>query len=289
MLIIFLRALASFSEPYAIPCCYSCFSYKKSTLLTEFFTSYQSSNAMASQQTEKLRDCAVITIIHLFGASYFLLFVLHFLIFHFPSTPNAILNSVAVLSFCAGVLLWCSSSIFYRAINAAAQCNTADWQKIEFFGVLVLISATTIPFVVLQFAAQPSVQLSYLSALVLVTVGLLVDLFAVDPTGSVIRERFPYHCASLGFLVLIPAIHALSDRPFQHLPLVVQFGKVTTYNSLVAILFLLRPLERMSVITGWRPSLYAMHLGLIYNAITFSMDILHVMISSDPGVSPARR
>ncbi|CRL29512.1 Hly-III related [Penicillium camemberti] len=233
---------------------------------------------MASQQTEKLRDCAVITTIHLFGSSYFLLFVLHFLIFHFPSTPEAILNSVAVLFFCAGVLFWCISTILYRILAAAAQGNTTGWQKIEFIGTLVLIGATTIPFVVLQFAAESSARLSYLSALTLVTVGFLVDLFAVEPDVAVIRERFPYHCASLGLLMLVPAIHALSEHQFAYTPLVLQFGKIAIYNALVGILFLLRPLERMRVITGWQPSLYAMHLVLVYNAITYSRVILHVLV-----------
>jgi predicted membrane channel-forming protein YqfA (hemolysin III family) len=235
---------------------------------------------MATQQTEKLRDCAVIMVIHLFGASYFVLFVLHLFLFHFPSTPNAILNSIAVLFFCASVIFWCISSLLYRTISAATQCSTTGWQNLEFIGTLVLISATTVPFVVLQFAAQPSVQLSYLSALTLVTVGFLVDLVAVDPNGPVIRERFPFHCASLGLLMLIPVIHALSEGPFSFSPLAFQFGKVATCNTLVAILFLIRPLERMRVITGWRPSLYAMHLVLVYSAMTYSRDILHVMIDS---------
>ena len=110
------------------------------------------------------------------------------------------------------------------------------------------------------------------------TVGFLVDLFAVEPDVAVIRERFPYHCASLGLLMLVPAIHALSEHQFAYTPLVLQFGKIAIYNALVGILFLLRPLERMRVITGWQPSLYAMHLVLVYNAITYSRVILHVLV-----------
>lgn len=233
---------------------------------------------MASKQTERLRDCAVITTINLFGCSYFLLFVLHFLIFHFPSTPEAILNSVAVLFFCAGVLFWCISNILYRLVAAAAQGNTTGWQKLEFIGTLVLISTTTVPFVVLQFAAESSARLSYLSALTLVTVGLLVDLFAVEPNQAVIRERFPYHCASLGLLMLVPAIHAISEHEFAYTPLVLQFGKVAIYNALVGIFFLIQPLERMHVITNWRPSLYVMHLVLVCNAVTYSSVILDAVV-----------
>ena len=234
---------------------------------------------MTSQQTERLRDCAVITTINLFGSSYFSLFVLHFLIFHFPSTPEAILNSVAVLFFCSGVLFWCISSILYHIATAALQGNNTGWQKLEFIGTLVLISTTTVPFVVLQFAAESSAQLSYLSALTLVTVGLLVDLFAVEPNETAIKERFPYHCAFLGLLMLVPAIHALSEHHFAYTPLVLQFGKVAIYNALVGILFLLKPLERMRVITNWRPSLYVMHLVLVCNAITYSRVVLHAVVN----------
>lgn len=233
---------------------------------------------MATQETEKLRDCAVVTVIHLFGASYFALFVLHLLLFHFPSTPDAILNSLAVLFFCFGVIFWCISCILYRTISVTTQSSVSRWQSLEFVGTLVLISTTTVPFVVLQFVAQPSVQLGYLSALALVTVGFLVDLLAIDPAGPVISERFPFHCVSLGLLMLIPAIHTLSEQPLSFSPLVLNFSKVITRNALFAMLYLIRPLERMHVITGWRPSLYAMHLALVYSAMTYSRDILHVML-----------
>jgi predicted membrane channel-forming protein YqfA (hemolysin III family) len=204
--------------------------------------------------------------------------MLHLLIFHFPSTPEAILNSVAVLFFCAGVLFWCISSILYRIVNAAAQGNVVGWQKLEFIGTLILIGATTVPFVVLQFATEPSTRLSYLSALALVTVSFLVDLFTVEPNEAVIRERFPYHCASLGLLMLVPAIHELSEHRFEYTTLVLQFVKVAIYNALAGILFLLKPLERTRVITSWRPSLYAMHFVLVYSAVTYSMVVLHVLV-----------
>jgi hypothetical protein len=75
---------------------------------------------MAGQLTEKLRDCAVIAIIHLFRASYFILFTIHYFVFHFPANPRAIFDSLAILSFCVGILIWCISILFYRTISAAA-------------------------------------------------------------------------------------------------------------------------------------------------------------------------
>lgn len=60
--------------------------------------------------------------------------------------------------------------------------------------------------------------------------------------------------------------------------LAVHFGRVAIWNSLGAVFYLLRPLERMGVVNGWRPSLYVMHLVLVYSAVTYSRVILHTVL-----------
>lgn len=236
---------------------------------------------MAGQLTEKLRDCAVIAIIHLFGASYFILFTMHYFVFHFPASPGAIFDSLAILSFCVGILFWCISILFYRTISAAApHCKATSWQNFEFIATFILICTTTVPYVVLQFPSQHPIQLGYLSVLALTTVGFSVDLLAVDPGDPVASERFPYHCVSLGSLMLVPAIHAFSEKAFFLSPLTINFTRVILFNSLFALCFLLRPLERMGLITGWKPSLYAMHLGIVCSAVAWSREILHHVTSS---------
>lgn len=49
------------------------------------------------------------------------------------------------------------------------------------------------------------------------------------------------------------------------------------WNSLGATFYLFRPLERIGVVNGWRPSLYVMHLVLAYNAVTYSRAVLHAV------------
>ncbi|KAF3403984.1 hypothetical protein F1880_010322 [Penicillium rolfsii] len=235
---------------------------------------------MASLQPERLRDCAIVATINLFGASYFLLFLVHFLIFHFPSSPEVILKSLSVIFFCGGVIFWCLTSLIYRTIEAFGHGNAPNWQRLEFSGALILISATAIPYVILQFSNQPPVQIGSMCALALAAVGYLVDFLVVDCRALVAQERFPYHCASLGLLSLVPAIYALAEPASVPSPLAFQFCRMVICNSLGALHYLLRPLERMGLVPGWRPSLYTMHLALVHSMVVYSNDILHGVLGS---------
>ncbi|KAJ5500668.1 Hly-III-related protein [Penicillium expansum] len=231
---------------------------------------------MASPQAHTLRDCTILAIISIFGLSYFYLFVIHFFLFHFPR----ILDSLSVLVFCAGVILWCLSSLVYRILYASHGRDVAEWQKLELGGALVLIWTTTIPSVVLLFRPQPSLQLGYLAAFTVVAVGTLVDFLVWDPSICAARYRFPYSCVSLGLLSLIPTIHSLTGT-FQGPPLLaLHFGRVAMWNSFGAVFYLLRPLERVGVVNGWRPSLYVMHLILAYSAVTHSRVILYTVLEN---------
>jgi hypothetical protein len=88
-----------------------------------------------------------------------------------------------------------------------------------------------------------------LSVLALITVGFLVDLLAVDSSDPVASERFLYYCVSLGSLMLVPAIHAFSEKAFFLSPLTINFARVILWNGLFVLCLLLRPLERMGMIT----------------------------------------
>ena len=233
---------------------------------------------MATPEAQNIRDYAVIAIIKIFGLAYFSLFLLHFLLFHFPSSPGLIINSLSVIFFSGGVLLACLSSFIYRTLSAFHGEDAADWQKLEFAGTLVLIYTATIPSVVLQFRTQPSVQLGYLFAFTLVAVGNLVDFLVLDSDASVVRARFPYHCVSLGVLALVPTIHALTETFHNPSPLALDFAWLAGSNSLGATFYLLRPLERIGVVNTWRPSLYVMHLILVYSTVTYSRGVLQTML-----------
>lgn len=231
------------------------------------------------ERTKKLilRDSAVIAIIDIFGFSYFCLFVLHFLIFRFPSSTEAIIRALSVLAFSVGVIAWCLSSFIYRTIDALGEGKFANWQKLEFGGTLLLIYGTGIPASVIQFPNHPLVQLGYVCVLTLVGVGHLVDVFAESSTATVATLRFPNQCGSLGFLTLMPAIHAISQPMQSPSPLCLQLAWVAFFNTLAAVQFLAKPLERMGLVREWSPSLYFMHLVLMYSSVSYSRDILNAL------------
>ncbi|KAJ6057009.1 uncharacterized protein N7446_007908 [Penicillium canescens] len=211
---------------------------------------------MADSRAQVLRDFAILTIINVFGLFYFYLSVIHFLVFHFPSSPGGILDSLSVLAFCAGVILvWSYFSL--------------DLGDHDSFGNFA-------------FRTKPYFQLGYLSVFTVVAVGILVDFVNWEPSICAARYRFPYSCVSLGLLslTLIPTIHALAGT-FQSPPAsAVHFGRIAIWNPFGAVFYLLRPLERFGVVTGWRPSLYVVQLVLAYSAVTYSRIILRVVLQS---------
>ena len=206
--------------------------------------------------------------------------MIHFLFFHFPSSPAEILVAMSVLVFCAGVIIWCLLSLVYRILHAFQGSDAVKLQKLEFGGALVLLWTATIPSAVLLFRTQPSLQLAYLAAFTVVAVGTLVDFLVWDSSICAARYRFPYSCVSLGLLSLIPTIHALTGTFEGPLSLAVHSGQVAIWNSLGAAFYLLRPVERVGAVNGWRPSLYVMHLVLAYSAVTYSRVILHTVLAN---------
>ncbi|KAJ5216827.1 Hly-III-related protein [Penicillium chermesinum] len=225
---------------------------------------------MPPTPTDRLRDCMILAILNLFGIVYFGLFAIQLCIFHFPSRPDGLLDMVSLLTFCGGVIFWCLTSLTYRIIKAFDQTESPDWQKLEFCGAMTLINATSIPYVLVQYTAFPSAQLSSVCALSLVAVAYLVDFLGVDSDASVARARFPYHCVSLGLLSLAPAIYALAEPGYTDSPLTTQFFRSALWIAMSALNYAVRPLERLNLIVGWRPSLYAMHLAILYNALVYS-------------------
>ncbi|CAG7915486.1 unnamed protein product, partial [Penicillium olsonii] len=244
----------------------------------ETVQSIDNSSAMVDPDAQSMRDCIVLSIINVFGLFYFYLFTIHFILFHFPSSPAEILVSMSVLVFCAGVIVWYFLSLVYRMLHTFQGNDAGNLQKLEFGGALILIWTATIPSAVLLLRNQPSLQLGYLSAFTIVAVGTLVDLLVWDSSIHTSRYRFPYNCVSLGLLSLIPSIHALTGT-FESPPsLAIHFGRVAMWNSLGTAFYLLRPLERVGGVNGWRPSLYVMHLVLAYSTVSYSRVILHTVL-----------
>lgn len=96
-------------------------------------------SAIVKAKAQTLRDCTILAIISIFSLSYFYLFMIYFLLFHFLLSPEKILDLLSVLVYYTGVILWYLSSLVYRILYAFYGSNIAEWQKLELKGVLVLI------------------------------------------------------------------------------------------------------------------------------------------------------
>lgn len=229
---------------------------------------------MQNPTAKSLRDFTVLALINAFGAVYFSFFSVYLCILYFPSSPSSILKLISVIFFCCGMIFWCLTSLVYRTTKLFNDTNQSEWQKLEFCGAMVLISATTIPYVVLQFSTQSSIRLGYVCALSLATVAHLVDFLLVDREAHVARARFPYHCTSLGLLSLVPAIYAVAEPDYIASPLTYQLLRTALCIALCALNYAIRPLERLKIICGWQPSLYLLHLSVVYSALAYSKSIV---------------
>lgn len=229
---------------------------------------------MQSPTGKSLRDFTVLALINTFGVVYFSIFSVYLCINYFPSSPSSILKLISVIFFCCGMISWCLTSLVYRTINLFNDNDQSEWQKLEFCGAMVLISAAAIPYVVLQFASQPSVRLGYICSLSLATVAYLVDFLVIDAEARVARVRFPYHCTSLGLLSLVPAIYAVAEPDYIASPLTYLLLRLALCVALCALNYAIRPLERLQIICGWQPSLYLLHLAIVYSAFAYSKAIV---------------
>jgi predicted membrane channel-forming protein YqfA (hemolysin III family) len=212
----------------------------------------------------------------IFGFSYFFFFVLQFLIFNFPSSQDAIIDALTVIFFGAGIISWCLSSLCSCLFGAFQSGNGAEWQRIESAGGLFLIWTATLPTIVFLFPDQLSLQLGYLSAFTVLAVGNLLDFLSCEPLAM--RIRFPYHCASLGLLSLVPTMHALAVPVQNAPPLAVEFGRMVMTSILGATLYLLRPLERLAVVQEWHPSIHILRLVVIYGLVTYSKAVMQAAL-----------
>ncbi|KAK9847206.1 hypothetical protein MYU51_020329 [Penicillium brevicompactum] len=65
-----------------------------------------------------LRNCAIGAIIGMLGFSYFVIDLLMFLVFHFPSTQESIPYALAVIAFGGGIAVWYLCVVFQNVFNA---------------------------------------------------------------------------------------------------------------------------------------------------------------------------
>ncbi|KAJ5288107.1 hypothetical protein N7478_003793 [Penicillium angulare] len=222
------------------------------------------------------RDSVVVSILDVFGISYFSIFILQCLFFDFPVAQSDIIDLLATLLFGIGVISWCLLSLAHRILVLFGSNGAPNWEKLEFLGVLLLIYTTTISYVAIEFSPYPVVQLGYSCAISLFFVTHVVELCLISSNEPTIWLQFQYHCTCLGSLAMIPILHAITGSLGEPTQLAKEFTRLAVYNGIGALQYLAQPWERIGLFHGWHPSLYIMHLILIFNAVIASTKLIPV-------------
>jgi hypothetical protein len=114
--------------------------------------------------------------------------------------------------------------------------------------------------------------------LTITCIGGVLDTLSCNPDISAVQTRFPYYCVSFGLLCLAPAIHALTETRPTFLTLATDFIYMAFRNSLGAAFYLIGPLERSNTVFRLRPSLYVMHLVIIYSLVSYSRALIKLVL-----------
>jgi predicted membrane channel-forming protein YqfA (hemolysin III family) len=233
---------------------------------------------METNLSNRYRDGTVVVLIHLLGISYFIFFLISFLLHHFPTSPDTIHRAQVVTFYCMGVLLWSLCSLIYRTLWILFGDNAAYWQKLEMAGTLGLISVTAIPYVTFAYRQHSYFRSGYLFCLAIMTVGRIAAMFAQQSDQSDNVSSFCLDCVWLGLLVLAPAIHALCQAGGNPPSLAIDLIRFAGWNLLGALCYLARVPERVGMAGNLRPSLYMMHLLLVLNNFSYGRDIWYHIV-----------
>jgi hypothetical protein len=223
-----------------------------------------------------LRNCAIDIIIGMLGLSYFVVYLLLFLIFHFPSTQESIPYALAVIAFGGGIALWHLCVVIQNGFCVLHNKTKTKEQVSLWFVGLFLIWTAALPTVAFLFPAQPLLQLGYASAFTVIVVGSLPDGYLKDNTVS-FRGRFCQY-APVGLLALVPTIHALAEPLHDPSPLATAFGRLLLINFFGYVFYICRPLERIGLARIGQPSLHGMYLIATYSLVEYSKVVMQVAI-----------
>ena len=225
-----------------------------------------------------LRNCAIGVIIGTLGFSYFVIYLLMFLIFHFPSSQQSIPYALTVMAFGGGSAIWYLCVIFQNCFSAFQKEKMRKEQDSVWFGGLFLVWTAALPTIAFLFPAQPLLQLGYASAFTMIAVGSLSDGYLKDMDMGAFPARLSLQFASVVLLALVPSIHALAEPLHAPSPLATAFGRLVLLNLCGCALYALRPLERIGMVQFWQPSLHGMYLILTYSLVEYSKAVLQVAI-----------
>ncbi|CAG8082057.1 unnamed protein product [Penicillium salamii] len=225
-----------------------------------------------------LRNYAIGAIIGILGFSYFVIYLLMFLVFHFPSSQESIPYALAVIAFGGGIAVWYLSVVFQNVFNAFHKEEAIKEQDSMWFVGLFLVWTAALPTIAFLFPAQPLLRLGYASAFTVIAVGSLSDAYLKEMNTRTFPGRLPLQLSSVGLLALVPTIHALAEPLHAPSPLATAFGRLVLINLFGCALYALRPLERIGIARSWQPSLHSMYLVLTYSLVEYSKAVVQVAI-----------
>ncbi|KAL2835958.1 hypothetical protein BJX68DRAFT_274815 [Aspergillus pseudodeflectus] len=221
------------------------------------------------------RDGVVLICLHLFGLSYFALFLTSFLIFRYPAQADAISRNQGVIFYCGGAILWSLCSVVYRLICIIYGNDARSRQKLEFAGTLLLIYTSAIPVLVLPSAIHIYARSICLLFLTIAMAQGMAEIITLDGPDS--ARAFRRLCLWLGLLALMPATYILLHRAAGSSPLAFGLIRLAALNLLGALLHLAGLPERCRLVGSWRPSLYVMHLMVIVNNLVYAQDVVNAL------------
>ena len=221
------------------------------------------------------REGVILVCLHLFGLSYFALFLTSFLLFRFPAQPHDIGRAQGVIFYCGGAILWSLCSLVNRLIWIICGTDARSRQKFEFAGTVLLIYTSAIPVVVLQTAMHVYSRSVCLLCLTIAMAQGMAEIFTMDGPDS--ARAFWRRCLWLGLLALMPAIYILSRPAVGSLTLAFGLVRLAGLNLLGALLHLAGVPERCGLVGYWRPSLYFMHLVVLMNHVLYARDVVNAL------------
>lgn len=227
---------------------------------------------------QNLRNHAIGAIIGMLGFSYFVIYILMFLVFHFPASQESIPYALTVIAFGGGIAVLYLCVVLQNTFSAFHKKESTKEQDSMWFVGLFLVWTAALPTIAFLFPAQPLLQLGYASAFSMIAVGSLSDAYLKYMNTGAFPGRLSLQFASVGLLALVPTIHALAE-PFQDpSPLAAAFGRLVLINFSGCALYALRPLERMGMVQTRQPSLFGMYLVLTYSLVEYSKVVAQVAI-----------
>jgi predicted membrane channel-forming protein YqfA (hemolysin III family) len=226
---------------------------------------------MKTFDVQNLFDSALACMLSIFTLGYFSIFLCQFIIFRFPTGQESIPMALSMIAFGSGVMLWSLCVFCHRAFNLFDVRTAQEQKNITWCGLLFLVWTAALPTIVILLPAQPLLQLGYMIIFTIMALGNLPEYAATEEMATEIPpNRLPFHMVCVVLFALVPTMHALAEPVTESSSLATAFGRFVLSNTLGAAVYLLEPFERIIATPNSNPSLYIMHLILVFSLISYS-------------------